>query len=172
MQPASLGECCEFSSPYLVAKSVKKIPKIAEGNYGLLVQKCGSVDTLYSFKETVARRFANTLQLGIKKKEHFFWVFNGHLYVSNPDIEAVNLSAYFEDDVPNDLLCPKDCDCVYNDCDPCTNPLDLEFKCPGYLEFQIKDLVVKRLLQTYFSIPQDNASDNLDGQAKNNIKQG
>jgi len=172
MEPASLGECCEFTSPYLVAKSVKEIPSIAENIYGALIQKCGSVDTLYSFKETTARRFANTLQLGLKKKEMFFWIFNKHIYVSNPDIEAINLSAYFEDDVPNDLLCPKDCDCFTTECDPCINPLDLDCKIPGFLIFQVKDLVIKRLLQTYFNLPQDNSSNNEDEQAKNNVKQG
>ncbi len=169
MEEASLGECCEYSSPYLVSKSVKKLPKIAEGNYGLLIQKCGSIDTLYSFKESTARRFANTLQLGLKKGMQYFWLFNEHIYVSNSDIKAISLSAYFEEDVPNDLLCPQGCDCNYNECDPCTNPLDLQFKCPGYLEHTVKDMVISRLLKTYFNVPQSNDSKDIDTQAKNNV---
>lgn len=102
----------------------------------------------------------------------YFWVFNQHIYVSNSDIKAISLSAYFEEDVPNDLLCPQGCDCNYNECDPCTNPLDLDFKCPGYLEYQVKEMTINRLLKTYFNVPSQVDSTGIDEQAKNSTKKG
>lgn len=162
MKPASIGECCEYASPYMVSKSVEKLPKVAEGIFGLLVQNCVSIDNMSSFKESTPRRFANALKLGLKTDINVFWVFNGHLYCSNGKLEKVNFSALFEEDVPNSLLCP-DCECEPNkECDECINPLDLPFKCPGYLEKPVKDEVAKKLLSTFFGIQEDVTSNNKD----------
>jgi len=162
MKPAPIGECCEYASPYMVSKSVERIPKVAEGIFGLLVQNCVSIDNMHSFKESTPRRFANALKLGLKTDINVFWVFNGHLYCSNGKLERINFTALFEEDVPNALLCPT-CECVPNqECDPCINPLDLQFKCPGYLEKAVKDEVAKKLLSTFFSIKADDTSNNLD----------
>jgi len=162
MKPAPIGECCEYASPYMISKSVEKIPKIAEGIFGLLVQNCVSIDNMTSFKESTPRRFANALKLGLKTDINVFWIFNGHLYCSNGKLERINFVALFEEDVPNNLLCPE-CDCVPNsECDECMNPLDLPFKCPGYLEKPVKDEVAKKLLSTYYSVSSDLTSDNKD----------
>ena len=162
MKPVPIGECCEYASPYMVSRSVEKIPKIAEGIFGLLVQNVVSIDNMNSFKESTPRRFANALKLGLKTNINVFWIFDSHLYCSNGKLERINLSALFEEDVPNKLLCP-DCDCVPNkECDECINPLDLPFKCPGYLEKPVKDEVAKKLLSTFFNISPDFTSDNKD----------
>ncbi len=162
MKAVPIGECCEYASPYMVSRSVERIPKIAEGIFGLLVQNCVSIDNLVSFKESTPRRFANALKLGLKTDINAFWVFNGYLYCSNGNLERINISALFEEDVPNSLLCP-DCECVANqECDPCINPLDLPFKCPGYLEKPVKDEVAKKLLSTFFNIQEDITSNNKD----------
>jgi hypothetical protein len=44
------------------------------------------------------------------------------------------------------------------------NPLDLEFKCPGYLEDVVVKDTLQILLQTYYRIPVDHTSDNKDDQ--------
>ena len=46
----------------------------------------------------------------------------------------------------------------------CMNPLDKEFPLPGYLEQQVLELTSKKLLSTYFSIPQDLSVNGVDGQ--------
>lgn len=166
MRPVPIGECCEYASPYTISKSVEELPKIAEGIFGLLVSNCVSIDNLVSFKESTPRRFANALKLGLKGPLNVFWVQGNHLYCSNGKLEAINFSALFEEDVPNKLLCPE-CDCIPDSgCDECVNPLDLPFKCPGYLEKPVKDEVAKKLLQTYFSLAQDKTSDNKDDTSK------
>lgn len=162
MTPVPVGECCDYASPLTISKSKEEIPKIAEGIFGILVGNCVSIDNLNSFRESTPRRFANALRLGLKTQLNVFWVQNNHLYCSNGDLEAINFSAVFEEDVPNSLLCP-DCDCVPNkECDDCINPLDLPFKCPGYLEKPVKDEVAKKLISTYFSLQGDITSDNKD----------
>ena len=167
MEPASLGECCEYTSPCMVSKSVEKIPLIGEGVFGLLVQTVAGVDNKKFYKETTARRYSNILKLKLKTIDLYFWIYNEHLYVSSEDIKRVNLTAFFEEDVPVNLLLPgKDCDCKTppTNLELCANPLDREFKCPGYLLQQVKEIVSKKLLATYFVLPTDNTSDNKDDQ--------
>lgn len=170
MEPAPLGECCEFTSPCMVSKSKEEIPLIAEGIFGLLVQNVSGVDNKKFYKETTATRYSNILKLSKKSAGLYFWVYNKHLYVNSEDIKKVNLTAFFEEDVPVNLLFPgEDCDCKIKPSseDLCSNPLDREFKCPGYLLQSIKEIVSKKLLQTYFQIPMDATSDNKDDQVPN-----
>lgn len=166
MVPVPIGECCDYASHYIVSKSVEKIPKVAEGIFGLLVQNCVSIDNMNSYKESTPRRFANSLKLGLKSPINAFWIMNDHLYCSNGKLEAINFSALFEEDVPNSLLCP-DCECEPNkECDECINPLDLPFKCPGYLEAPVKEAVSKNLMQIYTQRAIDRSSDNNDETSK------
>lgn len=170
MIPAPLGECCEFTSDCMVSKSKEPIPLIGEGIFGLLIQSVAGVDNKKFYKETTARRYSNILKLGKKNVGLYFWVYNSHLYVNSEDIKRVNLTAFFEEDVPVDLLYPgADCDCKTPPTldQLCSNPLDLEFKCPGYLLQTVKEIVSKKLLQTYFNITQDATSDNKDDQVNN-----
>lgn len=166
MIPVPIGECCDYASPYIISRSKHRLPKIAEGIFGMLVKNAVSIDNLMSYKEMTPRRFANALQLGLHTNINAFWVMNGYLYCSNGNLEAINFTAVFEEDVPNHLLCP-DCECEPNkECDECVNPLDLPFKCPGYLEKPVKDAVAEKLLKTFFNLPVDNTSDNKDDTSK------
>lgn len=165
MTPVPLAECCEYTSELMVARTKEKLPKIAEGIFGLLIQQVSSVDNTIFFKESTARRYANILKLGLPG-DKYYWLYNGYGYVSNPDIKAINIFAYFEEDIPTSLLFPQDCDCSTPPLSPCHNPLDDEFKCPGYLEDAVKNMVRDVLLRNYFQLPQDKQSDNLDGQSK------
>lgn len=170
MEPVPLSECCEFTSPCTVSRSVEEIPLIAEGVFGLLVQSVSGIDNKKFYKETTARRYSNILKLGKRVPGLYFWMYNKRLYVSSEDIKRVNLTAFFEEDVPVNLLYPgADCDCKDQPTTEqlCSNPLDREFKCPGYLLQSVKEIVSKKLLGTYFSVPQDASSDNKDDQVVN-----
>lgn len=174
-EKVSIGECCEFVSDKYIAKSVQEIPKIAEGIYGLLVQMVANPERSKVFVQLTPREYINVVELGLEGMSVYWWIWNKHLYISNPDTEIATLSAFFEEDVPNSLLYPEpDCPCQnpVKEEDLCKNPLDNEFKHPGYLIDAIKDKVSKTLLEKYFNIPQDNTNDNKDDQARNNIKQG
>lgn len=163
-----ISECCEFQSEKQVAKSVEKLPKIAEGNYGYLIQGVFSTQLTRKLNEVTPFRYVNILKLGLPTNEVYYWVQNGYLYLSDPDVEVVALSAYFEETVPASLLFPtEDCGCTAKKNNPedfCKNPLDLEFKCPGYLLKSVRDITTETLLKTYFKIPLDHTSDNKDDQ--------
>ena len=109
------------------------------------------------------------LKLPIIKKEEYYWIANGYLYVNNPLLKAIRLVALFEEDVPNEIMYPE-CGCgtpEYTTEELCKNPLDKESPVPGYLEKQVLELTSQKLLATYFRLKTDITSDGVDGQAPN-----
>lgn len=168
-----ISECCGYTDPCSVARTKYKLPRISEGNYQYVIQGVYSINAMSGqgkkLKEISINRYLNLLKLPIIKKEEYFWISNGYLYVSNPLLKAVRFVAFFEEDVPNDIMYPVEgCgDSQYTTEDLCRNPLDKEFPLPGYLEQQTLELTSKKLLSTYFSIKTDISADGADGQAPN-----
>lgn len=168
-----LSECCNYVDECTIARSKEKLPRISEGNYQYVIQGVYSINALggrsTKFKEISVNRFTNLLKLPVIKKESYFWISNGYLYISNPLIQAVRFVAFFEEDVDNSVMYPEDCNCgrEYTTEEICINPLDKEFACPGYLEQQVLQLTSQKLLSTYFNIKTDMTEDGVDGQAPN-----
>jgi hypothetical protein len=161
MKKVPLTECCEFTSECMIARSVNKMPKIAEGIYGLLIQGVSSMDNKEFFKESSPRRYANTLKLQLPNKDLFYWMYNDYLYVTNPETLAVNMSCFPEGDIDKKLLYSgADCECGPMEDEPCHSPLDEPFRCPGFLQKSVIDLVSKKLLETYHRLSVDAPSDN------------
>lgn len=163
MEQTSITECCEYSGERMVAKSIRKLPKIGEGIYGLAIQLVTGLDNLKRFKETTPTRYANLLKLNLTTNDIYYWVQNDHLYVSNSDTESVNLFAYFTEDVPNDLLFPgKDCPCKNPPAitDLCLNPLDKNFYFPASRINDIENIVLDRLNRTFLRLKEDSQSNN------------
>lgn len=173
MVQVPISECCDYVDPCTVARSKYKLPRISEGNYQYVIQGVYSINAMSGqgkkIKEITINRYLNLLKLPIIKKEEYFWISNGYLYVSNPLLQAIRLVALFEEDVPNELLYPE-CDCgtpQYTTEQLCMNPLDKEFALPGYLEKQVLELTSQKLLATYFSLKTDQTAEGIDGQAPN-----
>jgi len=172
MVEVPISECCDYVDPCTVARTKFKLPRIAEGNYQYVIQGVYSINAMggkgSKFKEITINRYMNLLKLPIIKNEQYYWIANGgYLYISNPMVQTLRISAFFEEDVPNDIL--------YGTCEGqqptveeyCINPLDKEFACPGYLEKQVLELTSQKLLQTYFNIKTDMTDNGIDGQAPN-----
>jgi hypothetical protein len=167
-----ISECCDYVDPCTIARSRFKLPRIAEGNYQYIIQGVYSINAMSGqgkkLKEITINRYVNLLKLPIIKNESYYWIMEGYLYISNPLLKAIRISALFEDDVPNDLLYPECC-CGENIVteDFCMNPLDKPYGLPGYLQTQVLELTTKKLMSTYFATKTDLTEDGLDGQAPN-----
>ena len=157
MEEVPITECCSLNSfPCTIGRSKYKLPKISEGIYGLLIQGVYDVKGKMRFDYMDPDRYANYLSLYGDKatKNRVFWKQDGYLYVNNPDIKLLKIIAFFEEPVPTWLL-----SCSEDDAICPTNPLDLEFKCPGFLISAVKDKVRKTLEETFKRSVQ-NLSDN------------
>ena len=173
MVEVPLSECCEYVDECTIARTKFKLPRISEGNYQYVIQGVYSINAMggkgKKFKEITVNRYINLLKLPIIKNEEYFWILNDYLYINNPLLQKVRISAFFEEDVPNEIMYPE-CDCgtpqPTNE-DWCMNPLDKEYNLPGYLEKQVLELTSQKLLQTYFAVKNDMTSDEIDGQAAN-----
>ena len=170
-----ISDCCAYVDPCTVSRSRYKLPRITEGNYQYLIQGVYSINAMggqgEKFKEITINRYLNLLGLPIIKKQTYYWIANGgYLYLSNPNLKSVRISAFFEEDIPNDIAYPE-CGCgtgpEVTDEEYCKNPLDKEYACPGYLEKQVLELTSQKLLSTYFSIKTDMTDNGIDGQAPN-----
>jgi len=173
MCEVSISECCNYVDPCSVARTTFKLPRISEGNYQYVIQGVYSINAMSGkgrkLKEITVNRYINLLKLPVIKKEEYFWISNGYLYVSNPLLKAIRFVALFEEDVTNEIMYPE-CGCGTPDYTVeqlCMNPLDKEFAIPGYLEQQVLELTSKKLLSTYFQIKTDVTQEGIDGQAPN-----
>lgn len=168
-----ISECCDYVDPCTVGRTKFKLPRITEGNYQYVIQGVYSINAMSGqgkkLKEITINRYVNLLKLPIIKKEEYYWISNGYLYVNNPLLKAIRLVALFEEDVPNEIMYPE-CGCgtpEYTTEQLCINPLDKESPVPGYLEKQVLELTSQKLLATYFKLKTDITSDGVDGQAPN-----
>jgi hypothetical protein len=164
MRDVPSADCCDYVSDQRIAKSKHQLPKISDGIYGLLVHGVFSVDNGRRIKEVTLSRFINIMKLGLPNKDTYYWFYDRYLYISSPYVKLANIWAYFEEDIPDEILYP-DCDCPgQGKPNPCKNPLDDEFKCPGYLEDVVVKDTLDTLMKTYFRVPVDHTSDNKDDQ--------
>jgi len=172
MVEVSISECCNYVDECTIARTKFKIPGIAEGNYQYVIQGVYSINALSGkgkkLKEITVNRYINLLSLPVIKNEEYYWITNEYVYVNNPMIKSIRFVAFFEEDVPNEVLYPE-CGCGTDVTEEewCKNPLDKEFPLPGYLEQQVLQLTSQKLLQTYFNLKSDISSEGIDGQAPN-----
>lgn len=155
-----LAECCTYISPCTIRRSQCKIKGIADlGTFGLAIQGVFNIDGTKKFKETNPSGYENILKLNLRDKKSYFWFLDDYLYVADSDVELVNLIAYFESDVK---LEGDNCTCDDSGLSPCTNPLDITFKCPEYLLENVKTIVNQRIAELYRRSIPDYTSDEKD----------
>ena len=157
------SECCEYVSDTTWSRSKHRLPKIGDAAFGLIIQGVYSADGSVKIDETTLASYINYKKLYPKKKKLFYLILDGYLYVTSPLVAVVKIVAYFEDDLPRFILYPE-CPCSVPPPDPCMNPLDYDFKCPGFLESPVVTQTIKMLMETYFRTQVDHTSDNKDDQ--------
>ena len=154
MVEVPISECCNYVDECSIARTKFKLPRISEGNYQYVIQGVYSINALggqgKKLKEITVNRYINLLKLPVIKKEEYYWISNGYLYVNNPLLKSIRFVALFEEDVENDIMYPE-CGCGtpdYTNEQLCMNPLDKEFPLPGYLEQQVLQLTSQKLQQS------------------------
>lgn len=165
MTPVPLYTCCDTTSDCMVASSQMKLPALVEGYYGNVVRGVFSIDSKVKFTELPnPNNYVNLSKIYPKSKKVYYWIQNGYLYISDPNIEVVKISAFFADieDVCKFLECvecvdPKD----FTYCP--TNPLDLDFKSLPKLEDDIVRLAAAEVMDTFKRLRPEITSDNQEG---------
>jgi len=170
MEQVPLSECCDFVDNRKISRSKYPLPKINESNYFYAI-KVFAIDMNRKLDEITPERYINILRLPASIPNVYFWIQNNYLYVTDSNVAKIRVAAFFDEDVPDYIMRPSDCPCatVVKKEDNCINPLDREFKCPGYLMDAVVKMTSQQLLTTYFRLPADTQSDNVDGQAPNQI---
>ena len=167
MEEVPLSKCCDYISDRTISKSKLPLPRISEGNYQYLINYITDLDSSKSIKYMPIKRYINRLKLHLHTNEVYYWIQEDFLFITNPVVKSVKVSAFFEEDVPFAILYPKDCNCNTDETPDCpSNPLDLEFKCPGYLETPTIDMTSKYLRETYLSTGDIKTEANQDTQRK------
>jgi hypothetical protein len=171
LEQVSITECCDFVDDCTIARTKLKLPRISEGNYQYLIQGVWSINAMggmgKKFKDISINRYLNLLKLPIIKNESYYWIVNDYLYLTDPLVQKVRIAALFEEDIPNEVRYSGKCSEDITNEEWCLNPLDRESFCPGYLEKQVLELTSQKLLNTYFRLKDDLATNNIDGQAAN-----
>lgn len=135
------GTECDCSTP--VRRTKDPLPQIEEGLYSYFIQGVFNINNSAEIFPTTFRENINYSKLRVKENKNFYLIKNRYLYVLNPDVEAVNIYAYFTEAI---------------NVSPCVSMYDREFRFPPYLLSALFTLCKNELL-TYFKIPKD-AEDN------------
>jgi hypothetical protein len=165
LKQVPLSDCCDYVNPCVITRTVKRLPKIAEGtHFGMLIQGVYSVDypnpnnKARRFIESTPDRYANTLGMKLKHQQIHFWLQDKYLYTSSPELQTIKILAYFEEDIPEDLLYCS------GDKKPCCpiNPYDEEFQCPGYMYNDVIKETANILSSTYGRSTGQKTDDKID----------
>jgi hypothetical protein len=160
MEQVPLAECIAYKSDQIISKSKLQLPQIENGYYGYLVQGVYDIEGLNEFYPTTTRQYINILKRRFPPKNLHWWIVDNYLYIDSPNIETVKLSAYFIDkdlDLAKYDVCLDRCD----SCPDCREPLDEDFKCPGYLISQVIQMANQDLANSYQRYPEDLTDNNI-----------
>ena len=131
-----------------IRRTKKKLPKIEEGLYSYFIQGVFNTSNSEELFPTTIRDFINHTRLRVKTHRSYYTIRNGYLYVLDPDVEAVNMYAYFTEPVNPD---------------PCKAMYDMEIKFPEYLLDPLFEATNQSLINYHKFLPEPH-SDNKDDQ--------
>jgi hypothetical protein len=143
------GAECDLNQP--IRRTKKKLPQIEEGLYSYFIQGVFNTSNSEELFPTTIRDFINHGRLRIKTPKKFYTIRNGYLYVLDPDVESVNMYAYFTESI-EDL-----------DGSSCLSMYDKEFKIAPYLLDSLVQLVNQDLIN-YHKLPTEQEDNNRDEQ--------
>jgi hypothetical protein len=143
------GAECDLSCP--IRRTRKKLPKIEEGLYSYFIQGVFNTSNSEELFPTSIRDFINHNRLRVKTNRSYYTIRNGYLYVLNPDIESVNIYAYFTESIEDE------------DGTQCLSMYEKEFKIAPYLVDGLVEMVNQSLIN-YHKLPIEQEDNNRDEQ--------
>ena len=143
------GTECDLNCP--VRRTRERLPKIEEGLYSYFIQGVFNTSNSVEIHPSSIRDYINHSQLRIKSPKKFYTIKDGYLYVLDPDVESINIYAYFTESIED--LDGKQCISMY----------DKEFKIPAYLMDSLIELCNQSLVN-YNKLPIEQEDNNRDEQ--------
>jgi hypothetical protein len=143
------GAECDLGCP--IRRTKKKLPQLEEGLYSYFIQGVFNTSNSEELFPTTIRDFINHSRLRIKTNRKYYTIRNGYLYVLDPDVESVNMYAYFTESI-------EDVDGT-----ECMSMYDKQFKIAPYLVDSLIQMVNQDLIN-YHKIPVEQESNNRDEQ--------
>jgi hypothetical protein len=143
------GAECDLGCP--IRRTKNKLPQIEEGLYSYFIQGVFNTSNSEELFPTTIRDFINHSRLRIKSNRKYYTIRNGYLYVLDPDIESVNMYAYFTESIED------------ADGSACMSMYDKQFKIAPYLLDPLIQLVNQDLIN-YHKLPVEQEDNNRDEQ--------
>jgi hypothetical protein len=141
------GTECDLDCP--IRRTKNKLPKIDEGLYSYFIQGVYNTSNSEELYPTSIRDFINHRRLRVKTPKKFYTIRKGYLYVLDPDVECVNMYAYFTESI-EDL-----------DGTQCISMYDKQFKFPGYLTDTLIEMCNQSLIN-FHKLPYKTEDNNRD----------
>jgi hypothetical protein len=142
------GSECDLKCP--VRRTKNKLPNIEEGLYSYFIQGVFNTSNSVEIFPTTIRDFINHDKLRVKSNKKFYTIKDSYLYVLDPDVECINIYAYFTDSI-------EDMD------SGCMSMYDKQFKIPGYLIDPLIQMCNETLIN-YHRLPTEVEDNNRDEQ--------
>jgi hypothetical protein len=142
------GSECDLKCP--VRRTKNKLPNIEEGLYSYFIQGVFNTSNSVEIFPTTIRDFINHDKLRVKSNKKFYTIKDSYLYVLDPDVEYINIYAYFTDSI-------EDMD------SGCMSMYDKQFKIPGYLIDPLIQMCNETLIN-YHKLPNEVEDNNRDEQ--------
>jgi len=144
------GAECDLGCP--IRRTKLKLPQIEEGLYSYFIQGVFNTSNSEELFPTTIRDFINHSRLRIKTNRKYYTIRNGYLYVLDPDVESVNMYAYFTESIED------------ADGSDCMSMQDKEFKIAAYLIDPLLQMVNQDLIN-YHKLPVEQETNNRDEQS-------
>jgi hypothetical protein len=145
--PARVSECDLKCTD---RRTKNKLPNIEEGLYSYFIQGVFNTSNSLEIFPTTIRDFINHDKLRVKSNKKFYTIKDSYLYVLDPDVEYINIYAYFTDSI-------EDMD------SGCMSMYDKQFKIPGYLIDPLIQMCNETLIN-YHKLPNEVEDNNRDEQ--------
>lgn len=146
LQQVDLSECCSVKVGQYISRSIERLPEIETGIYGFLVQR---VTTIFGndLNKTTPRGYEDIISIKYANNKIYYWIRDGYLYISSPEIEKVSVSAFFKDYTADE--------------GDCVEPYDQKFLCPDWLIGEMSE-ILKSEFQSLHTFRGDAGVDNID----------